>query len=203
VAGRDVGVAALEQLRELVSLCAPECLVRNPIRTYEAMAAGDAIAYCPFAYGYSNYARPGYARKTLRFGGLVVSAGGIRLRSTLGGTGLAISQHCRHPEIAVAYAQYVASAPCQRGLYFTSGGQPGDRRAWLDPEVNAASNNFFQDTLETLDEAYLRPRYDGYLYFQEHAGVLVHEYLRSGGDAREVMEDMDRLYRESQNGKRT
>ena len=64
VAGRDVGVAALEQLRELVSLCALECLVRNPIRTYEAMAVGDAIAYCPFAYGYSNYARPGYARKT-------------------------------------------------------------------------------------------------------------------------------------------
>src|SRR5436309_829135 len=81
-------------------------LTRNPIATYEVMAATDDIVYCPFAYGYSNYARRGYARHTLRFGGLV-SFAGQPLRSTLGGTGLAISAHCRHVEQAVAYARFV------------------------------------------------------------------------------------------------
>ncbi|MBC8074553.1 MAG: extracellular solute-binding protein, partial [Chloroflexales bacterium] len=70
VVSRVVGAAALVQLRELVALCAPTCLRRNPIDTYEAIERGEA-AYCPFAYGYSNYARAGYAAHTLRFGGLV------------------------------------------------------------------------------------------------------------------------------------
>ena len=192
VVSREIGVAALEHLRELVSLCAPACLKRNPITTYEVMTTTDDIVYCPFAYGYSNYARPGYACSELRFGGLV-SFAGQRLRSTLGGTGLAISAHCRHVEHAVNYARFVAEPSCQRGLFFTSGGQSGHRSAWEDNLVNAASNNFFKDTFQTLDEAYLRPRYDGYLHFQDEAGSLVHHYLVTGGNPRAVMDKMEKL----------
>jgi multiple sugar transport system substrate-binding protein len=191
-----VGAIALEHLRELVALCDPACLARNPIQTYEAMVASDELVYCPFAYGYSNYARPGYARATLRFGGLVTFEG-RRLRSTLGGTGLAISQRCHDLTSALAYAQYVASPSCQRGLYVTAGGQPGHRGAWLDAEVNYLCHDFFRDTLATLDEAWLRPRFDGYIPFQDEAGVIVHRYLRNGGDPRLVIAELDRGYRES------
>ncbi|MGI9254111.1 MAG: extracellular solute-binding protein, partial [Thermomicrobiales bacterium] len=95
MASPETAVAALEMLRELVLACEPECLTRNPIRTYEAMIARDDLGYCPFAYGYSNYARPSYTepRPHLTFGGLV-SYNGARMRSTLGGTGLAITNHC-------------------------------------------------------------------------------------------------------------
>jgi multiple sugar transport system substrate-binding protein len=196
VVSEGTGAAALEQLRELVSLCAADYLERNPIATYEAMAGSDEIAYCPFAYGYSNYARPEYARVPLRFGGLV-RLGQARLRSTLGGTGLAISRRCQHIEVAVAYARFVASPACQRGMYFTSGGQPGHRQAWQDPRVNQASNNFFQDTLATLDDAYLRPRYAGYIPFQDHAGPVVHRYLHEGGEPRAALDTLNNLYRES------
>jgi multiple sugar transport system substrate-binding protein len=191
----EVGAAALEQLQELVQLCGAACLERNPIRTYEALVAGDA-AYCPFAYGYSNYARDGYARHTLRFGGLV-TFGGRRLRSTLGGTGLAISASCQHPDVALAYAQLVASPACQRGMYLASGGQPGHRSAWLDEQANALCGNFFRDTLQTLHEAFLRPRYDGYDHFQDHAAELVHAYLRDGGEAAQVVGRIDAAYRAS------
>ena len=54
-----IGVRALEMLRELAALLAAEFYDFNPIRTYEALAGRDDYAYCPFAYGYSNYARPG------------------------------------------------------------------------------------------------------------------------------------------------
>ncbi|MDV7398713.1 hypothetical protein RZS08_45325, partial [Arthrospira platensis SPKY1] len=63
LASTAVLAEALEQLRKLASLCDPECLQRNPIRTAEWMSQNDdpRAAYCPFAYGYSNYSRPRYA----------------------------------------------------------------------------------------------------------------------------------------------
>lgn len=194
--GENSGVAALELLRELISLCDRACLHRNPIRTYEAMVATDTIGYCPFAFGYSNYARADYTGTPLRFGRLV-KFHKKRLRSTLGGTGLAISQGCRERELALDYARFVASPEVQRGMYVVAGGQPGHRAAWTDRTVNRLSGDFFADTLRTLDEAWLRPRYSGYIPFQDRAGELVHRYLVDGGDPRATLAVIDRAYRES------
>ena len=192
----SVGAAALEHLRELVSLCDPACLARNPIQTYEALVGGDDLVYCPFAYGYSNYARADYAPNTLCFGGLV-TWDGQRLRSTLGGTGLAISQHCQQRAAALRYAQFVGSAHCQRGMYVVNGGQPGYRAAWKDDMPNALSHEYFRATLPTLDDAYVRPRYSGYIPFQDQAGPVLHGYLREGGDVRAALERVNTLYRQS------
>lgn len=194
---RQVGTQALEMLRELLSLCSPEVWQLNPIAVYEALSSRDDLAYCPFAYGYSNYARPGYARHTLTFADLVTLGTHGHCKTTLGGTGLAISARCPHREVALDYACYVASPECQRTLYFESGGQPGYRAAWLDPEVNRRSNNFFSATLPALDRAYLRPRYDGYLHFQDHAGAIVQNYARNGGNPAQVLDRLEVLYRES------
>lgn len=196
--GDAVGTAALETLRELITLCDPTCLERNPIRTYEAMTQSDEIAYCPFAYGYANYATLGYARSPLRFGGLV-SVNSVRLRSTLGGTGLAVSARVSGEALAAAlnYARFVASPEVQRGLYLRSGGQPGHRLAWADDDANLLTQNYFCDTITTLDGAYQRPRYDGYMDFQDHAGDVVHQYLREGGRPQSVLDNLNRLYHQS------
>jgi multiple sugar transport system substrate-binding protein len=196
VVSPSVGKAALEHLRELLVAGDPANLRRNPIATYEALVGGDKLVYGTFAYGYSNYARNDYTRTPLRFSGLV-KFNGRPLRSTLGGTGLAISQGCQEIDLAVEYARFVASSECQRGMYFTSGGQPGHRQAWLDSSVNKLSNNYFLDTLTTLDEAYLRPRYPGYINFQEHAGPVIHNYVSEGGQPGPVLDKLNELYRES------
>ena len=112
------------------------------------MVARDDLVYCPFAYGYSTYAQPTYTNPPLKFGGLI-SLDGRRLRSTLGGTGLAISRRCQDLDLAIAYARFVAGPDCQRGLYARAGGQPGHRGAWLDPVVNAGAGDFYRDTLPT------------------------------------------------------
>ena len=191
------GAEALTMLRELVSLCSPEILTWNPIATYEAMTARDDIAYCPFAFGYSNYARPGYARKALAFGDLCRIRGAERAHTTLGGTGLAVSAACRNREAAFRYARYVASADCQRTLYVQNGGQPGHRSAWTDAEANRTTNSFFRNTLPALDRAYLRPRYSGYIEFQDQAGAGVHYFLREGGNARAAVEELRRCFEQS------
>ena len=195
VASESVGACALEMLRTLVSLCDPKCLENNPIATWELMSSTDKAAYCPFAYGYSNYARPHYGKNPIDFGGLIAIDGYEKCRSTLGGAGLAISKTANNVEAAARYAAFVASAEVQKGIYFDAGGQPGHRAAWIDPKVNRRSGGFFEHTLETLDTAYVRPRFDVYPDFQDEAGLIVHAYLIAGGDSGTVVKELNDLLR--------
>ncbi len=197
VVSTPMGIMALEQLRELANCCSPAIFHRNPIQTYNVMSSTDEIVYCPFAYGYSNYSRTGYAPHLLRATEMVSIGHHGRLKSTLGGTGLAISLKCAHLDVALEYAAFTASPECQRTLFMTSGGQPGHRSAWLDDEVNRLNHDFFKATLPSLDRAYLRPRYSGYLHFQDNAGDLVRDYMMHGGSPDKVLEGMNKLYVES------
>ncbi|MDE2749617.1 MAG: extracellular solute-binding protein [Chloroflexota bacterium] len=192
-----MSLRALEQLRELASLCPPAIFDWNPIAVYEALSRRDDFVYCPFAYGYSNYARSGYADKLLMFDDMVDINGQGRCQTTLGGTGLAISARCQALEIARDYAMFTASPAIQGTLFFDSGGQPGHRSAWLDAEVNRRSNNYFRNTLPALDRAYLRPRFPGYLHFQDHAGAPIREYLMQGGNGRDVLAALKRLFKQA------
>ena len=191
---QDVGTRALMMLKELSSLCSPEIFGWNPISVYEAMTSRDDYVYCPFAYGYSNYARLGYARTQLQFGDLVQIGSNGPGRSTLGGTGLAVSAHCTHKQAALNYLRFVTSSECQRTLYAHSGGQPAHRSAWTDDALNQHCGDFFRRTIATVERAYLRPRYDGYISFQDKAGILLHESLRKKEDARTSIDRLQRLY---------
>jgi multiple sugar transport system substrate-binding protein len=195
VVEESVGVKALELQRELMLLCDPVCFKMNPIAVWELLSRGDKAAYCPFAYGYSNYSREGYANNVLSTGGLVKLEAGRSFRSTLGGAGLAISATCQHKEVAAEYASFVAGEKCQRTLYFESGGQPGHLAGWTSVEVNRRCNGFFETTLATLQAAYLRPRFYGYLDFQDHGGPIVHKYLTDGGAAKETIAALNKLLR--------
>jgi multiple sugar transport system substrate-binding protein len=191
-----VGEQAIAMLADLISRCDPARVGRNPIQTYEAMTRGDDIVYCPFAYGYVNYTRPEYAGRVLRFGGLVC-LDNQRLRSTLGGTGLAVSRHCQHPDTAMSYLRFVASAEVQGGIYLTSGGQPAHRRVWEDPAANAWTSDFFTNTLPTLDNAFVRPTHEGAVPFQDAAGPVLHDHIVNRRSATDCLTKMNRLYRES------
>lgn len=184
------GAEALQLLRELVSLSAPGSLERNPIKTWDLLAYSDRVAYCPFAYGYSNYSRAGYAAHAIRTGDLV-NLHGKPLRSTLGGAGLAISRNTASPQLAADYAAFVASPVTQATIYAYSGGQPGHRAAWLDHELNHHTASFFSSTLPTLDRAWIRPRFPGFIAFQNAASDIVHHYLAHGGPEQTVLLGLD------------
>ncbi|MEN0094924.1 MAG: extracellular solute-binding protein [Pedobacter sp.] len=197
VVSSKIGVEALKMYRELAVKIDRANFDRNPIQVYEAMTLTDEIAYCPFAYGYANYSRPGYARKLLHFHDMISLDGKTNLRSTLGGTGLAVSSNCQHIDVAMGYAEFVASPACQQTLYFQNGGQPGHRTAWENEEVNRQSAQYFKQTLPALQRAFLRPRYHGAMFFQDHAGDIVRNYLMDGGSEEKVLNDMNNLFRKS------
>jgi multiple sugar transport system substrate-binding protein len=196
VAPDEILAAALAELRKLSALCDPACLERNPIRTAEWMSqtSEPRAAYCPFAYGYSNYSRPRYASFPLKAGGLV-SLNGQRLRSTLGGAGLAVSSKLKHPQACMDFAAFTAAPETQKGLYYQSGGQPGHRAAWTDDAVNDTSNNFFRDTLQTLDESLLRPQFPGYMDFQDAATPIAQACVRGDVSPSLAAVEINGLYR--------
>lgn len=189
---------ALSRLKELVDCCDSKSLQCNPIKVYEILSNDkEKEIYCPMAFGYSNYSREGYCDHPLTFGNVLRGPSGNQLRTTIGGAGIAISKTCRDVNAALDYVQYVTSPSCQRTLYFDSGGQPGHRSAWLDEKINQSSRNFFQNTLETLDDSYTRPRYKGYMYFQDKASMVVHEYLTEKISMHECIKTMNIIYIES------
>ncbi len=196
---RDTAQDALHRLRELIQLCDPDCLERNPIASHNlvASAANIRVAYCPLAYGYSNYARDGYAARRLRFGE-VPAVAGQPLRTTLGGAGLALfaGRPSTHTATALDYAAFVADGETQRTLYTHAGGQPGHRAAWTDPTNNALTRDYFSATLPVLVRAFLRPQFAGYIPFQAAACDVLHEAIRGQSDDADALATIDRLYQE-------
>ena len=201
-ARRETVLRAMEMLQELVALMPKAFYKWNPIAVYEQMTKTDEIVYCPFAYSYSNYARPGFARRTLGFTDIVAIEQAARLRSVLGGTGIALSKGCQSVEQAIAYMAFTASSDVQRGIYTEAGGQPAHRAAWTDARANNMASGFFTSTLAATDRAYVRPRYHGFLYFQENAGRTLVAWLHGECNSAQTADAMDDIYRTSrQQGK--
>ncbi len=192
-----IAAHCLEELRELASYMSETIYDMNPIGLYEAMAAGDEFAYCPFAYTYSNYSRPGFAPNPLLFANPVPLRGGTPLRTVLGGTGIAVSANCVPMETAIAFCLFVAARDCQSHLYGMCGGQPASNAAWHNPLLNRISGNFFEQTLASVESAYVRPRYPGYIALQRAGGVPITGFLRGEATAAQTLESLDDLYRRS------
>jgi len=191
------GAKAFEQLREIASLVKPECFSMDPIAVFEEMAKPDSdIACSPLIYGYVNYAMPGFRERLIRFADIPAGAAGVA-GSALGGTGIAVSAFSKHPEAAIDFAYWIASGEVQKGLYSASNGQPGHADAWEDNVVNKATSDFYRDTRATLEGAWVRPRHDGYMPFQEAASERINKGLLDKEKAEVVVADLNRLFRES------
>ncbi|KZE79361.1 hypothetical protein AV654_17995 [Paenibacillus elgii] len=189
-----VGEAAVRQLLKLLPLLHEASLESNPIQMYDRMASQDDIVYVPLAFGYSNYARAGFADWLLRFADIPGVDGEPR-GSLLGGVGIAVSAFSAHISLAVEFAMFAASGEVQRTLYAGCGGQPGHASAWRDDDVNRKCNGFFADTMRTLELSYMRPRNRAFPAFQEQGGILLHEALRAslGGETIRPDDVIDRM----------
>ncbi len=198
IAPADIMQRAAEMLRELTEPMPSEISELNPILVAERMTTTDDFAWNAFAYTYNNYARPHFAPKPLRFGNLLtLEPGGPRLRSVLGGTGLAISANCANVAVALDYALFVASGNVQKGIYVHAGGQPSHRAAWDDSFADTLCGGFFSATRLTQTEAIVRPRYSGYVALQTDGGKALQEYLRDGRSLAATCEKLNALYRAS------
>jgi multiple sugar transport system substrate-binding protein len=192
------GRLVIEMLGELVPLLDPVEFARDPIADSELLAASEGrLAVMPYGYGYVNYAIAGFRNHPLVFANIPVAGNLGSAGSTLGGTGIAVSAFSEHRDAATEYAYWLAGAEVQRGAYAASGGQPGHAAAWADDGVNIATGNFYRGTRRTLESAYVRPRYSGYMRFQTDASERLNQGLSAGEAPEVIVAALNRLFEAS------
>jgi multiple sugar transport system substrate-binding protein len=192
------GARVFDMMREIVGLVDPECFDMDPIAVSERMAAPGSKTVCsPLIYGYVNYAMEGFRPRRLAFADIPVAGSAGPVGSALGGTGIAVSAFSKDKDAAIDFAYWVASAEAQRGPYPASDGQPGHDAGWVDPAVNAATGGFYLNTRDTLEGAWVRPRHEGYMAFQQAASDRIIAALKRNEQSRKVVADLNRLFRES------
>ncbi|MCS5735975.1 type 2 periplasmic-binding domain-containing protein [Herbiconiux daphne] len=166
------GIRVLELMRDIASRAPAGSDTWNPIALLQRMTDTDEVGYCPLVYGYVNYSSP-----DLRFADAPAAAPGGRRGSTIGGTGLALSARARVTPELVEHIEWLMSPDAQARFIPQHDGQPSARAAWLDPEVNHASHDFYRGTLATLDDSWVRPRFSGYIAFQSHASAVIRDVV--------------------------
>ncbi len=188
----------LERLRELSDQVDRRCLGLDPIQIYDWMSTDEtAPSYSVFGYGYTNYSRDGFRRFALVFSDAPGFGSNGPRGTVLGGAGISVSQYSQHLEEAVDFAYFVASGPCQSTIYFDAGGQPAHADAWESENCNRASRDFFRNTRLTLDTAWIRPRYHGYMELQARAGDTIHACISGDTSVPTAVEQLNAAYRET------
>jgi multiple sugar transport system substrate-binding protein len=188
----ETGARAIDLLLQLTTVVDRTSLGMNPIQVLEEMTHGDRWAYSPALFGYSNYSKRTLGETALRFHP-VPSSGFGGVGGIVGGAGIAVSAHSQWPDDAGRFAAWVCSSPIQCGAYVEHGGQPGNRDAWTHLAANLHTNDYFRDTLPALDAGYLRPRYAGFIDFQDEAGPLLRESILSRRPATWIVTELSRL----------
>jgi len=167
----------------------------NPIHLLDAMSTGDELMYSPALFGYSNYGMVGFKRNLIEFGPIPSSGFGA-IGGILGGAGIGITKSCKNPELAAEIIKIIGSPKIQRSLYATTGGQSGHRSAWLDSDLNSFTNNFYANTLDNLDNSYLRPRFPGFIEIQTSSGDILAEAVYGKISPEAAIEGINKLYQD-------
>lgn len=194
---RKTGTAVLAALQALADLVDPACQTMDPIAALDALADSRTHGIIPLTYLYAPYARAGYRSNPIAFHDIPAIGAGGPIGSALGGTGIAISARTAHPELCTRFALWLASAEVQRGLYAANNGQPGNARAWGDAAVNAAVGNAYANTRLTHEAAWLRPRHQGYMAFQDEGSDIVLKAITGRMPHAVALDALDRLFIES------
>lgn len=194
---RKTGTAVLAALQALADLVDPACQTMDPIAALDALADSRTHGIIPLTYLYAPYACAGYRSNPIAFHDIPAIGAGGPIGSALGGTGIAISARTAHPELCTRFALWLASAEVQRGLYAANNGQPGNARAWGDAAVNAAVGNAYANTRLTHEAAWLRPRHQGYMAFQDEGSDIVLKAITGRMPHVVALDALDRLFIES------
>jgi multiple sugar transport system substrate-binding protein len=193
-----VGEAAIEILSAIYEKTEAASHRLNPIDILEFMARSDELAFCPLVYGYVNYAstsNPG--RKSISFSNAPRMAGSSIRGSVLGGTGIGLSKQCDVSPELLSHLLWLVSDEAQTTFIPAHDGQPSARAAWSDPMVNSLWGDFYMGTLETIEQAYVRPRYAGYIDFQKLAAHIVRQGLETDTSFAATVQALEKAFERS------
>jgi multiple sugar transport system substrate-binding protein len=189
-----IGIDVLDEIKYHLEYLHSDSINMNPIQVLERMSTDDEIIYSPYLFGYTNYSREGYKKYIVNFSDCPINPGS-NVSSILGGVGLGISSNCKYINEAVDYVKFVADPFVQETIFTKHGGQPGNLNAWKNEDNNILCHDFFKNTINTLQNAYLRPQHPLWNNFQEQGSELLHAGLIKNNPSEKMMKDLNQLYK--------
>ena len=174
----EMAFEVLTFMCELAALVPDFCATSNPIEIAEVLSTSDDYVHGICMYGYSNYSHVGFRKYRLTYDDLP-SFDGQATGSQLGGAGIAVSSASKNIERAAQAAILLALPHIQATTYGLSGGQPGNLVAWKNEALNKTTDNFFRNTLRTLEGAWVRPRILGWPDVQFESSQIIYRALLS------------------------
>jgi len=180
------GLTALDIMQRLTDKSPLSVCEKNPIGILQHMVDHNDVVLCPLIYGYVNYANK------LTFANAPRGAGGIG--STLGGTGIGISKRCEITQPLLDHLRWLMSPQAQTGFIPAHDGQPSLRVAWQDAVVNARWGDFYRNTFDTLEAAYVRPRHNRAIAFQTAASQAIRDTLYAQRPHDQLLTQLQTLY---------
>jgi multiple sugar transport system substrate-binding protein len=193
----DIAAEALGLLRRIAHRAPAESARLNPIGLLEALGRGDGIGLVPLVYGYVTYAAPAGGRHAVSFHDAPTGGGRSVHGSVLGGTGIAITRRAEPDDALLDHLRFLMSPAAQSRFIPDHDGQPSARTAWNSAAVNGKAGGFYAATLKTTEQAFVRPRYDGYIAFQTEASAIVRRALFDGLSDAETTVALRRAWRAS------
>ena len=155
----------------------------DPIGLHDLLATTDELALCPLTYTYAVYGSAGPDGRCPGPRPRPSEPPG-RAASVLGGTGLAVSARALdRPEALRSVIRRLMDPRVQLDVVAPLGGQPAVRSVWDSEAADAAVNGHYSRTRESLDGAYVRPRHDGWIAFQDELSHRVREALTTSTPA--------------------
>lgn len=188
----DSFAEAYEAVRDVMDLSPPEAREWNSIDLHEQMVARDDVVYAPLVYGYATYGEPDQRRR-LGFAPFAGAKAPYCAGTTVGGTAMGLSRHCKDKQAALDFMRFMASPAMQNRVVAEHNGQPAGLGGWQDAEINARFNGFFSNLTETMNRAWIRPRFNGYVSLQRLGGTAVAEALTQGLGAEKARQNLLRI----------
>jgi multiple sugar transport system substrate-binding protein len=193
---------ALDRMRRLAANAPAGSETLNPIKLLEAIANRSDIALVPLVFGYVNYAVAKAGKSRVAFSNAPVMTKGGRRGSVLGGTGIAITRRAEPSAALLDHLRWLMSPQTQLEFIPAHEGQPSARSAWASDTVNAAWSGFYRATHETAEQAWVRPRFDGYIAFQTRASEAIRDGLASTAQPSATLSRLRELWRSARSAAR-
>ena len=199
---RSRAVEALELLREVWRRSDQSAASLDPIGIHELLAASNELVCCPLVYSYAYYGGSSDSRPPLAWSAAPRLRPGDRLgNGTLGGTGLAVTPRAYTRVLAVTkYVRGLLDVGTQLDVVSTVGGQSATAAVWASDVVDKAWNGHYSATVGTLTTSYIRPRFDGWIAFQDELSSRVRALLGNTADLVTAVDRIEDDYRRARHG---
>lgn len=189
----EIATAAYDMLRRAVARTPQPLRDLDPIQLLDRMGH-QPLACIPLVFGYVTYSGAGAGPYRIHVADAPALTLGAPPGSVLGGTGLAVSARLRDNPLVLDHLRQAMHPLAQCRVVPDAGGQPSAAAAWDDPAVNASWWDFFAATRRTIQHAWRRPRYPGWIAVQSAGSAVLRDALHHDLPAATALADLNACY---------